>query len=88
VTPRVLFNPISGETETENTTVADLRMWDAQLSDQISPLWIARENIRTAIADRTEPGALPRPQWRTDTQTKVYRCPRCREKYDAKEAAA
>jgi hypothetical protein len=28
------------------------------------------------------------PLWRTDTQNKVFRCPKCRAKYDAKEAAA
>jgi hypothetical protein len=83
-----LANPRTGELATPETTVEDLRMWEAMLDDMIGPLWRAREELRKAIADRTDPPALPRPKWRTDTQNKVFRCPKCREKYDIREAAS
>jgi hypothetical protein len=82
-----LANPRTGELATPNTTVEDFRMWEAMLDDMIGPLWRAREELRKAIAERTDPPALPRPQWRTDTQSRLALCPRCRTKYGVQEAA-
>lgn len=43
---------------------------------RMSPWWIARRKIREAFAERFEP-TLPSPVYRTVTQEKVARCPRC-----------
>lgn len=80
MTPTV-FNPLTGQIEDQNTTVEDLRGWEDQLSDQIGPLYRAREGIRRAIADRTDSPAYPKPRYRTDTQHRAALCPRCRRTY-------
>lgn len=43
---------------------------------RMSPMWIVRRRLREAYADRFEP-TLPSPVYRTVTQDKVARCPRC-----------
>ena len=43
---------------------------------RMSPMWITRRQLREAFADRFEP-TLPSPVYRTVTQDKVARCPRC-----------
>ena len=83
-----LANPRTGELATPQTTVEDLRMWEAMLDDMIGPLWRAREELRRVIADRTDAPRLPSPRWRTATQDELALCPRCRTKYGAKEGAA
>jgi hypothetical protein len=83
-----LANPRTGELATPETTVEDLRMWEAMLDDMIGPLWRAREELRKTIADRTNAPRLPSPRYRTATQDKLALCPRCRTKYGVKEATA
>lgn len=43
---------------------------------RMSPMWITRRKIREAYAERFEP-TLPDRVYRTVTQEKVARCPRC-----------
>lgn len=43
---------------------------------RMSPMWIVRRKLREAYAERFEP-TLPSPVYRTVTQDKVARCPRC-----------
>ena len=43
---------------------------------RMSPLWVTRRRLREAYAERFEP-TLPSPVYRTLTQDKVARCPRC-----------
>lgn len=43
---------------------------------RMSPMWVVRRKIREAFAERFEP-TLPSPVYRTTTQEKVARCPRC-----------
>lgn len=43
---------------------------------RMSPLWVTRRRLREAYAERFEP-TLPSPVYRTVTQEKVARCPRC-----------
>lgn len=43
---------------------------------RMSPMWVVRRKLREAYADRFEP-MLPSPVYRTVTQDKVARCPRC-----------
>jgi hypothetical protein len=82
-----LANPHTGELATPETTVEDFRMWEAMLDDMIGPLWRAREELRRAIAERTDAPALPHRRYRTATQEKLALCPRCRTKYGVQEAA-
>jgi hypothetical protein len=83
-----LANPRTGELATPETTVEDLRMWEAMLDDMIGPLVRSREGIRRAIADRTDSPALPSRKYRTATQEKLTLCPRCRRKYGVQETTA
>jgi hypothetical protein len=83
-----LANPRTGELATPETTVEDLRMWEAMLDDMIGPLWRAREELRRAIAERTDAPGLPHRRYRTTTQGKLALCPRCRTKYGIQEATA
>lgn len=78
-----LLNPVTGEL-LDGSSVDDLRVTESVLSDQIGPLWRAREEVRRLIADRTQVAAMPKPRYRTDTQRTVSQlCPRCREKFNA-----
>lgn len=43
---------------------------------RMSPMWITRRKLREAFAERFDP-TLPRPAYRSTTQEKVARCPRC-----------
>ena len=43
---------------------------------RMSPMWVLRRKLREAFAERFEP-TLPSPVYRTVTQDKVARCPRC-----------
>ena len=43
---------------------------------RMSPMWVVRRKLREAYAERFEP-TLPSPVYRTVTQDKVARCPRC-----------
>jgi hypothetical protein len=81
-----LANPRTGELATDDTTVEDLRMWEAMLDDMIGPLWRAREELRRAIAERTDAPGMPSRKYRSSTQEKVTLCPRCRTKYGVQEA--
>jgi hypothetical protein len=83
-----LANPRTGELANEHTTVEDFRMWEAMLDDMIGPLWRAREELRKAIADRSDAPGLPHRRYRTSTQEKLTLCPRCRTKYGAVKATA
>ena len=43
---------------------------------RMSPMWVVRRQLREAFTDRFEP-TLPDRVYRTVTQEKVARCPRC-----------
>lgn len=43
---------------------------------RMSPMWVLRRKLREAFTERFEP-TLPSPVYRTVTQEKVARCPRC-----------
>jgi hypothetical protein len=49
---------------------------------RMSPMWVVRRTLREAYADRFEP-TLPSPVYRTVTQEKVARCPRCGSRLEA-----
>lgn len=49
---------------------------------RMSPMWIVRRQIREAYAERFDP-TLPSPVYRTVTQEKVARCPRCGSRLQA-----
>lgn len=49
---------------------------------RMSPLWVTRRRLREAYAERFEP-TLPSPVYRTVTQEKVARCPRCGSRLEA-----
>lgn len=43
---------------------------------RMSPMWVTRRKLREAYTERFEP-TLPEAIYRTTTQDKVARCPRC-----------
>lgn len=48
---------------------------------RLSPMYVVRRKLREAFAERFEP-TLPHPAYRTDTQAKVARCPRCSQRLE------
>lgn len=66
-------HPETGEVlETKDDFVDALN----EIELRMSPMWVVRRKLREAYADRFEP-TLPSPVYRTVTQDKVARCPRC-----------
>lgn len=66
-------HPETGEVLSTKEEFIDA-MNDVEL--RMSPMWITRRKIREAYAERFEP-TLPDRVYRTVTQAKVARCPRC-----------
>jgi hypothetical protein len=48
-----------------------------EVTERMDPLWRARRRIREAYAERFEPTLPERRRDRTETQERVYLCPRC-----------
>lgn len=51
------------------------------LEERLAPIYRVRRELRQAYADRFPPPELPPRRYRTDTQEKVARCPRCGQTY-------
>jgi hypothetical protein len=79
-----LQHPLTGEPIDEDDLAALLTAASATdreigriYSREISPLRDARDLLLARIAD-ISPAHLPEPRYRTPTQERVARCPRCR----------
>lgn len=58
-------------------TQSEFRRALDEITERMTPLWSVRRRIREAYAERFEP-TLPRHRrHRTETQERVYLCPRC-----------
>ena len=66
-------HPETGEVLTTKEEFQDAL---TQIELRMSPMWVVRRKLREAYAERFEP-TLPSPVYRTVTQDKVARCPRC-----------
>ena len=53
----------------------------AAVEERLAPLYRLRRDLREAHADRFEPAAMPERRYRSQTQEKVTRCPRCGQSY-------
>lgn len=73
------IHPITGEVlATEDEWRAAIRTLEERLSEVYRDLWPLREKY----AERFPPAELPARRYRTDTQEKVARCPRCGTKIE------
>jgi hypothetical protein len=57
----------------------------AAIEERLSPLYRLRRSLREEYAERFEGPELPPRRYRTDTQEKVARCPRCGQTYQSEE---
>jgi hypothetical protein len=57
-----------------------------ELEQQMEPFYKVRRALRAGMADAWEPAAMPEPRYRTETQARVMRCPRCGGKLEREEA--
>jgi hypothetical protein len=64
-------------------TREDLLAAMTAVEDRMSPLFDLRYKLRTAYLELAEPAEQPAPRYRTPTQEKVARCPRCHGRLDA-----
>ena len=74
--PSEFRHPETGE------LLATAEQWQAALralEERLAPHFRVRRVLREAYAERFEP-VLPAPRYRSPTQEKVARCPRCGEK--------
>lgn len=70
----VLIHPVTGEVlSTQEEYLSALRA----VEEEMQPFWKIRREIREAYAEEFEAAAQPAPRYRTTTQEKVSRCPRC-----------
>lgn len=58
-----------------------------EIEEKMKPYYRLRREIQTALATHFEGAALPPPRYRSLTQEKVARCPRCGERLDADSKA-
>ena len=58
----------------------ELRRRIANIDDGLSQYYRELRILRVALAERTDPAALPVRRARTDKQAAVTRCPRCGER--------
>lgn len=59
------------------TELEDLELALSELEEHMSPLFTRRRELREQIAALRPPAELPAPRYRTLTQEKLARCPRC-----------
>lgn len=75
----MILHPLTGEILDE-TNLAELvaaeKIVDAYLRGQ-SRHYSFRRRLREQIAELRGPAVLPKPRYQTETQHKVYDCPRC-----------
>lgn len=50
------------------------------LEERLAPIYRVRRELRQAYAERFPPAEQPPRRYRTETQEKVARCPRCGER--------
>ena len=67
-------------------TLTDFQNALTAIEEEIAPLYRVRRKIHEAMTDRYE-AVLPEARYRTLTQEKVARCPRCRNELELAEAA-
>lgn len=60
----------------------DLELALSELEEHMSPLFTKRRALRERIAELRPPAELPPPRYRTQTQERVARCPRCGERFE------
>lgn len=73
-TPKLVLHP---ENEIPLETHEDFVGAITWVEERLSPLYRVRANLREELAARFPPPELPAPRYRTQTQEKVARCPRC-----------
>ena len=82
ISPSEFRHPETGE------LLATAEQWQAALralEERLAPHFRLRRTLREAYADRFEP-TLPAPRYRSPTQEKVARCPRCGGVLESEEA--
>lgn len=62
------------------TELQDLEMALQELEEHMSPMFTRRRELREHIAALRPPADLPARRYRSETQEKVARCPRCGER--------
>lgn len=67
--------------ETQEDFLAAIKWVD----ERLAPLYRVRANLREELAERFPPPAMPSPRYRTSTQEKVARCPRCGGRLEERE---
>lgn len=70
-----MIHPETGEVlETQKQFMAAL----AEIEERMAPLYRVRRQIRDAATEQFEAAGMPKQRrYRTETQEKVARCPRC-----------
>jgi hypothetical protein len=66
-------------------TKADYQKALAEIEERMAPLYRERRAIRDAMSEKFDPPDMPRARYRTPTQEKVARCPRCHGRLDAEQ---
>lgn len=74
-----MIHPVTGQVlETKEDFQAAL----AELEERMAPLYRERRTLREAWVETFVPPDMPRARYRTVTQEKVARCPRCNRRLD------
>lgn len=65
-------------------SLEDFRHALAEVDARLGVLYRERRKVSVGMAERFD-AELPRRRWRSETQEKVARCPRCGERIEAHE---
>ena len=71
---RLMLHP---ENETPLESQSDFLAAIKWVTDRINPMYAVRRDLEREMAARFPAPEMPAPRFRTDTQAKVARCPRC-----------
>jgi hypothetical protein len=67
-------------------TQAEFQKALAEIEGRMAPLYRERRALREQYVEKFDPPDMPRARYRTPTQERVARCPRCGGRLESEEA--